>query len=82
MTTNRKYGALFQERTNNIAEQIIQGKKQGVGKDSYLGVVLKIAVKKCLKITGTKIIFSEKSLKNTYEKVHIQLTRFKNESDP
>ena len=45
MTINRKYGALFQERTNNIAEQIIQGKKQAVGKDSYLGVVLKRAVK-------------------------------------
>ena len=59
-----KYGALFQEWTNNSR------KKQGVGKDSYLGVFLEIPVNKCLKITGTNIIFLEKSLTNTNEIVH------------
>ena len=49
-----------------MAEQIIQKKKKknqrGVGKDSYLGVFLETAVKNF----WTKIIFLEKSLKNTY----------------
>ena len=65
-------------------EQIIQlktnsRKKQGVGKDNYLGVFLETPVNKCLKITGTKIIFLEKSLTNTYEIVHFQITRLKHE---
>ena len=43
-------------------EQIIQlktnsRKKQGVGKDNYLGVFLETPVNKCLKITDKNYIF-------------------------
>lgn len=41
---------------------------------------LEINLLKCLNIKGEKLVFLAKSLDNTYEEVHFQLTWFKNKT--